>query len=827
MKKQKKEEIIPPLTVYGEGKKRILIVNGIHDATYNLGKSKEERFLRKTLYQMDLDGDTDAYYVSLFNSDESSSAKAITLKRKSLDTTIKRLQPLTIILLGELPYRTLLYPRMVGRISGMGYASFLGEKIPDQELGCFVCPVEGIEELLATKKWQDDKESPPAYELDPSIYLDWKKHLNAAFTEEPFIPIENKVITTQIEEEAISIINKVMLSRIVSFDYETTGLKPYRKGHKIVSISLSDGEYSYSFPFFDTITFKETFKNFLLSDIRKISHNLQFEAIWSKHIFGVWPTNWYWDTMIVQHCLDNNKPVGLKYLTYSKLGVIGYDDSIDEYIKSIEEEREQYGDNAFNRITEAPLSELLEYNALDSLYTYYIYKNQKAQIAVADFDYLDGIKFATATHVTFAKMSYQGMCVDEEYLRHVGEDLQKEMAVLADKIMQSDEVKQWDDPANPFNFGSSKQLSHLLFGILKIKPIAYTELNAPSVDKINLPKYDLPFIKDILVYRKLSKVYDTYIKSILRETIDNKVHSSLALTNVKTFRSSCQSPNLQNNPKRDPETKKYIRRALKPSPGHKIVEYDHAQLEVRIAVCHNKDPNLIKYIMNPEHDMHRDSAMDGYILKKEEATKEIRQSIKSDFVFAEFYGSYYPSIAYSMWQRSEELKLREHLKTKGIHNYKQFENHIKRMEEKFWNERFPTYKRWRKDTYEFYKQYGYVEQKTGFRCVSPMKRNNAYNSPGQGDAAHVLLWGMNKVHQALEQRGMNSKVVMEIHDSLVIDLDPNEEKVVDYLVWLYCTQRVVAWWDWINIPLMMEKEASEVDGNWAETKGYGYIGESK
>lgn len=827
MKKVKEEEIIPPLDIYGEGKKNILIINGIHDATYNLGKSKEERFLRKTLLQLDLDSDEDAYYTALFNSNEVKSAKALAIKRKSLDTVIKRIRPSTIILVGELPYRALLYPRMVGRIAGMGYSAFIGEKIPDQELGCFVCPIEGIEELLATKQWSDGKQSPPAYELDPSIYADWQKHLKQAFTEEAFPSIENKVVTAQTEYEAIQFIHKVMQAKIVSFDYETTGLKPYRKGQKIVSISLSDGEYSYSFPYFDTFTFKEAFKKFLVSDIKKISHNLQFEAIWSKHIFGVWPTNWYWDTMIVQHCLNNNQPVGLKYLTYCKLGIIGYDDSIDGYIKSLEEEKEKYGDNAFNRITEAPIEELLEYNALDSLYTYYIYKQQKNQIACSDYDYLPGIKFATETHTTFAKMSYQGMCIDEEYLQKTGEDLQRQMAIIADKIMQSDEVKQWDDPNEPFNFGSSKQLSHLLFDILKIVPIAKTEKNAPSVDKINLPKYDLPFIKDILDYRKLSKVYDTYIKSILREAVDGKVHSHLSLSNVKTYRSSCQGPNLQNNPKRDPETKKFIRRALKPSPGHKIVEYDHAQLEVRIAACHNKDQNLIKYIMNPEHDMHRDSAMDGYLLKKEEVTKEIRQSIKSDFVFAEFYGSYYPSIAYSMWQRAEELNLREHLKTKGIHNYKQFENHIKRMEEKFWDERFPTYKRWRKDTYEFYKTHGYVEQKTGFKCVSPMKRNNAYNSPGQGDAAHVLLWGMNKVDQALESRGMNSKVVLEIHDSLVIDLGPTEEKVVDYLVWLYCTQRVVEWWDWINIPLMMEKEASEVDGNWAETKGYGYIGESK
>ena len=82
------------------------------------------------------------------------------------------------------------------------------------------------------------------------------------------------------------------------------------------------------------------------------------------------------------------------------------------------------------------------------------------------------------------------------------------MQELSDKIMASEEVQKWNGE-EPFNFNSGSQLGKLLFDILGIKPIAMTEKNAPSVDKINLPKYDLPFIKDILEYRKPSKIYDT------------------------------------------------------------------------------------------------------------------------------------------------------------------------------------------------------------------------------------------------------------------------------------------------------------------------------
>lgn len=825
-KTAKEEEVVLPLSFSGAGNKRILIIAGERDPEYLLGRSKEERFIRKTLLQMDLDMGEDAWYTCLYDLKESKGKVNATKKKASLDALINKLNPSILILLGEIPYDMIIYPKMRGRLNGTSWTAFVGEKIPDQEMGRFLSVVYAPEYLLETVKWSDGNNSPPMYERDPSVYEDWKKHLRNAFTEEEFPITKSNIRTTTSKEKAIAYIERMTESPTVSFDYETTGIKPQRKGHKLLSISMSNADVCYAFPYFDDEDFKESFRKFLLSNVNKISHNLQFEAIWSKHIFGVWPENWYWDTMIAHHCLNNRQPTNLKYLTYSRLGVIGYDDSVDEYIRSSDKDKEEHGANAFNRLEEVPIDDLLTYNALDSWYTYYIYLKQKQMIDASDFDYMEGICFTMDTHITFAKMTYRGVCVDEKYLNELSIKLQQSMKDALDRVMASPEVAKWDGE-EPFNVDSSKQLSRLLFTILGIKPIALTEKNAPSVDKINLPKYDLPFVKDLLEYRKYVKIYNTYVKQIKREVVDGKVHGSFSMTTVATHRSSSSDPNLQNNPKRDPEAKEYIRRAIRPSPGHKLVEYDHAQLEVRIAACHNKDPNLIKYILDPTTDMHRDSAMDCYILTKEEVTKQIRQSIKSDFVFAEFYGSYYEQISKDMWDRAEELGLREHLASKGIKNFLQFKNHIKKMEERFWDKRFPVYKQYRKDVYEQYKKTGYVDQLTGYRCIGPMKRNNTYNTPGQGDATHVLFWGMNQVNNILESRGMHSRVVIEIHDSLLIDLDPDEEKVVDYLVWNYCTQKVRKWYDWIIVPLMMEKESTEVDGNWAETKGCGYIGENE
>jgi DNA polymerase-1 len=300
--------------------------------------------------------------------------------------------------------------------------------------------------------------------------------------------------------------------------------------------------------------------------------------------------------------------------------------------------------------------------------------------------------------------------------------------------------------------------------------------------------------------------------------VEGKIYPFFHMTRVDTHRSSCSDPNVQQSPKRDPEVKEYIREFIKPSRGHKLVEYDHGQLEVRIAACHSKDPSLIRYVTSPESDMHRDAAADVYKVPSNKVTKDMRTSVKGDFVFAEFYGSYYPQIAKNIWKSVQKMGLEEHLKVEGIYNYAQFESHIKTMERKFWDDRFPVYRKYRTRQFELYKSRGCVEQLTGFRCHGPMSKNNTFNSPIQGDAAHVLLWAMNKLMKRMELLKLKSHICAEVHDSLLIDMDPDEEGIVDKLVTMYAIDKVSQHWDWISVPLVMEKEVSEIDGNWSEMK---------
>ena len=812
------------LKFIGNGNKNILIIGDYPTKRENdtiLGNNEYIKFLKNALFDIGIDFNEDCYYTTTVNcAGDSPSSKEQSFCRPRLLSLIDKLKPQSIILLGEMPFDNIIYPRLTGRITGQTFEGFIGEVIPDQEHKTSICPVWHPSYLLSTKDYEDGSTSKPLYERDPSIFKMWKKHLKNACDIQPFYQTNylNEQICIVSITEAIELLNKACTWEYASFDYETTGIKPYRKGHKIVAMSLSDGLFGYSFPFFNDDGFKSAVKAFLQSPCKKIAHNLQFEALWTKVLLGYWPENWYWDTMLGQHCLQNQKPTNLKYLVYCKFGDIGYDDSIDKYLKASKEEKEKYGDNAFNNIEEANIDDLLKYNALDSFYTYKLFEMQRGQLS--EFQ-RKGFDFFIDTSITFAKMSERGFHIDVNKLQEVKNKLITDSKIAYDKVMNSEEVKKWDGDA--FNFNSSTQLGHLLFDILKVKPLNKTTKGKPSVDKDALPKYKLPFIKDILEYRRINKILGTYIAQYEREIVNGKVNPWFSLSGVDTFRTGCRNVNIQNVIKRDKEAMNLIRSYIIPTKGNSLIEDDFSGLEISIATCHHKDPTMLKYILDPTKDMHTEFACDIFLLDAKEVTKEIRQATKGDGTFSLQYGSYYVLMAKNLWEDAEELDLITHLYNKGIKTYKDFEYHIQKAEERFWKEKFPVYNKWRTDIYNSYKERGYVDQYTGFRCYGPMKRNNTFNTPVQGDAAHVLLFLMNELDKFLEKRHMKSLIIGEIHDSIILDANPDEEEIIDFFIWNFITNKLPKLWPWINVPLTMEKSRSALDGSWANMKDCGKI----
>lgn len=286
--------------------------------------------------------------------------------------------------------------------------------------------------------------------------------------------------------------------------------------------------------------------------------------------------------------------------------------------------------------------------------------------------------------------------------------------------------------------------------------------------------------------------------------------------------------NLQNNFKRDKEASGFIRTAMKPSKGHKLVAWDYKSLEVMIGACHSQDPNMMRYVTDSTTDMHRDSSKDCFLL--DDVPKDVRQAVKGMFVFAEMYGSYWGQVAVDLWEFAKTYTfengttMKQHLASKGIRNYEQFEKHIQKAEDILWQDRFPVHAKWRREMTQFYSDYGYVMLPTGFMCKGPMRKNNTFNTPVQGSAYHVCQWTMNRVQEEIEKRELNSRLLCEIHDCIVADVDPAEEAILDEIVWYWGAQGVKEHWPWITVELQMEREESEIDGSWAKMGNERMIG---
>lgn len=310
----------------------------------------------------------------------------------------------------------------------------------------------------------------------------------------------------------------------------------------------------------------------------------------------------------------------------------------------------------------------------------------------------------------------------------------------------------------------------------------------------------------------------------MEETVNGYIHPSFNLHTVKTFRSSSDRPNFQNMPIRDKEMGKIIRQAFIPRKDYLFGGFDYVGIEVRIAACYHKDPTMLKYIEDPTKDMHRDMAMQCYMLEENDVSKDARYCAKNKFVFPQFYGSWYEPCAYSLWNAISEMNLatlsgiplQEHLRNNGIKDGETFQGHIKLVEDKFWNETFTGYRDWKKEWLKEYDKKGYFDTLTGFRCQGAMKRNDIINYPVQGVAFHCLLWALIKINKWLKKNKMKSMIVGQIHDEITMDIYKKEfDEVLKKVKKIMCKD-IRKEWPWIITPLDIEGEFS--DTNWYEKK---------
>lgn len=308
------------------------------------------------------------------------------------------------------------------------------------------------------------------------------------------------------------------------------------------------------------------------------------------------------------------------------------------------------------------------------------------------------------------------------------------------------------------------------------------------------------------------------------------------------------SPNIQFMPRRDAEMARLVRRCIVARENRYLWEIDFKGIEVACSACVNKDPVLIKYVTDPNTDMHRDTACQLFLIEKEQVEKMTsRDWAKNRFVFAEFYGSVYFQRAPHIWEEVSNtanklpsgVSFLDHLASKGITKLGDcepkaelkkgtFVHHVRSVEDDFWNKRFRVYNDWKKEFWAKYQEDGEFNTLTGFKFqfgkMGVMARNDALNYPIQSIAFHCLLWTLIRLQKWLNRKKMKTCLVAQIHDSMLGDSPAEELPLVLDEACRIVEEDLRRHWPWIIVPMRVDTEVCSQGSSWHDKQEWKKVG---
>jgi len=824
----------PKMSYTGNGKKKTLIIAEAPGEEEDLQGiqliGQAGQLLRTCLKKLNLDLDNDFWKINAVNcrppKNRKPTKKEIQHCKPNVEKVIEDLKPTFIWLLGGVAVDSFFLDLFSGEQSIGKWRRYV---IPFHKYNCWVIPMYHPSYVNRNK----DAKLQMVFESD----LQYAASCLSMDRPTPF-DYENRVKKLTVFHDVMTELENVHKAETIFFDYETSSLNPYQKDQKIWSVSFAtNSEEAFAFPFhypgawdeIELASIAMMWQGILENPNKeKVAHHLKFEDKWGRGVLNVKTKGWDWCTMTNQHILDDRpETTGLKFQAFVRWGVLDYEKEVQKYIN-------QQDENGWNLLSKCPLPKLLEYGGLDSLFGFKLLEAQKSEIQRQKVLQKGADLFHKGLQ-TLCEIEAVGIGADAKYYLDENERLTVQISSVESTLRscpESDIFKQ--HTGRELNFKSTKDLNLLLYDLLALTSIKLTDGGKNSVDFESLNLIQTDFTKNLVIYRKLLKTRDTYLAQFIREICpDSRIHPTFNLHFARTFRSSSDHPNFQNIPVRDKESKKSCRMGLIPSKGNQIMEIDFASLEVRIMACYTNDPVLMSYINDPTTDMHRDQAIDILHLPPEEVTKDLRFHTKNSIVFAFFYGSYYKPCAEGFWKNIKGLTTKsgidiyDHLKSKGLDYYKPammgdpspFEIHLQQIEKKFWK-KYQVTKEWTEYEENFYLRHGYVELKTGFRRGGYLRKNQITNTPVQGSAFHCLLWSLIELNKELKKKQFKTKIIGQIHDSIVLDVIPEEAKEVSNLAREIMTVRLRQAWDWITVPLDIEIEMTPIDGAWLEKKEY-------
>ena len=539
---------------------------------------------------------------------------------------------------------------------------------------------------------------------------------------------------------ALELIKNLREEKSFVFDVETDSLDVFKA--RIAGISFScAGSRAYYLPFrgkgksLDFSMLFETLKG-LLGDpaVKKIGHNLKYDYQVLKNN-GIETSGMYFDTMIASYLLNPaRRNSGLKDLSREIFGA-----EMKRY--------EQIADKE-------DIKEMGLYACADADFTWRLYEYFKPKITELELDSLaDEIEMPLVK--ILADMELAGIRVDTAYLQSLAGELQKNIDRLVMEI--------YSIAGGEFNTNSPKQLAFILFEKLKLPVIRKTKTGF-STDEDTL--YELSKVhllpKLIIEYREYQKIKSTYADSILEKTDKNlsRIHASFNQAVTATGRLSSSDPNLQNIPIRK-EIGRKIRKAFVPENDFVFLSADYSQIDLRMLAHISEDPVLLEAFNNGE-DIHRLTASEIFGINPQDVSSEQRDAAKTIN-----FGIVYGQQAFGL---SQSLGI-------GIKEADDYINGYFR--------KYAGVKRWIETNIEQARSTGMV--RTLFnrvRFVPDIKSKNgqlrsaaerlATNTPIQGSSADVIKAAMVKICSELRQKQFKSRILLQVHDDLLIETAQNE-----------------------------------------------------
>ena len=565
-------------------------------------------------------------------------------------------------------------------------------------------------------------------------------------------PVDYQTIVTpaQFDEWVM----RIDAAPVVSLDTETTGLDPMQAQLVGIAFSVEAHQGAYlplahryagapqQLPIGLVL---DKLRPWLTNPAKpKLGQNLKYD----KHIFasyGIALNGIVHDTLLQSYVLESHRPHDMDNLALRHLGVktVSYDEITGKGASRI-------------NFDQVDIERASRYAAEDADITLQLHQHLYPEIeADAKLEYIYRDLEMPAMEILF-DMERNGVLLDLKLLENQSRELGEKMLLLENSACLI--------AGQPFNLNSTKQIQEILFNKLKLPVIKKTPGGVPSTDEDVLQRLalDYPLAKVLLDYRGLAKLKSTYTDKLPRmvDAATGRVHTNYAQAVAVTGRLASNEPNLQNIPVRTIEGRR-IREAFIASPGHSIVSADYSQIELRIMAHISHDEGMLSAFAKGE-DIHRATASEVFGVPLEAVSNEQRRYAKI-INFGLIYGM-------------SEFGLASQL---GI------ERAAARAYMDRYFARYPGVADYMQRTRETAKETGCVETVFGRRLRLPeinsangnrrqAAERAAINGPMQGTAADIIKLAMIAVHGWLERENLRSKLIMQVHDELVLEVPADE-----------------------------------------------------